>query len=68
MQLLSDLCDALLEGHLAYVWNSQMNLLGNLSDNEMLQYTSELCDAYNVLDSYSYKPTVSFARCRRFFD
>ncbi|XP_064543784.1 cyclic GMP-AMP synthase-like receptor [Drosophila montana] len=68
LMLLSDLCDAFLEGHLPYVWNSQMNLLGNFTDNEMSQYTSELCDAYNVLDSYSYKSTVSFARCLRFFE
>ncbi|KAL7735638.1 hypothetical protein ACLKA6_002526 [Drosophila palustris] len=67
LMLLSDLCDAFIDGHLSYVWDSRMNLLSHLTPAEMSRYTSDLCSAYNTLKSYPHQPNLSFGRCQWHF-
>ncbi|KAH8299579.1 hypothetical protein KR044_003122 [Drosophila immigrans] len=67
LTLLSDLCDAFLEGHLSYVWDPNMNILGNFTEAQMSHYADELCWAYNTLQSYPYQSTLSYGRCQQHF-
>ncbi|XP_017961787.1 uncharacterized protein LOC108654765 [Drosophila navojoa] len=68
LQMLYELCEAFYEGHLPYIWNCQMNLLGNFKEMEILQYHNELLDAYTTLDSYPSQPALSYARCLSHFE
>ncbi|XP_034480009.1 uncharacterized protein LOC117785860 [Drosophila innubila] len=67
LMLLSDLCDAFIDGHLSHVWDSRMNLLGDLKPAEMSRYTDVLCSAYNTLKSYPHQSSLSFERCQGHF-
>ncbi|XP_060652052.1 cyclic GMP-AMP synthase-like receptor [Drosophila nasuta] len=67
LSLLSDLCDAFIERHLSYVWDSGMNLLSNFNSGELSHYANELCSAFNTLKSYPYQSTLSYRRCQQHF-
>ncbi|XP_030563110.1 uncharacterized protein LOC115764166 isoform X2 [Drosophila novamexicana] len=68
LMLLAELCDAVESQHLAHYFLGDLNLLGNISCEELYEYESILDRAYSTLSSYVHQGALSYERCRSHFE
>jgi len=67
LQILRELYNAIYDEHLPYMWNTNINLLSNLSPKILSDYEIILDKAYDTLINYDLHDNLSYERCKSHF-
>nr|XP_032292486.1 uncharacterized protein LOC116651020 [Drosophila virilis] len=68
LMLLAELCDDVENQHPPHYFLGDLNLLSNISCEELYEYEGILDRAYSTLSSYVHQGALSYERCRSHFE